>query len=148
MHITLEVFTRNSRKPAFLTLRAHVTPALPTTTAPAAIVKNMTTFWPTRTRPAANRAVSRLTIWPASPKRLRPSAKRMTMYLLSLLRFPGAPCPILSRSESSRPGSLPGHLVLYYCCLEYVFFWCLCAQTEHICIKIMVKCSEMRCFCD
>nr|DAM48768.1 MAG TPA: hypothetical protein [Caudoviricetes sp.] len=46
------------------------------------------------------------------------------------------------------PGSPPGHLVLYYCCLEYAFFWCLCAQTEHICIKIMVKCSEMRCFCD
>ena len=38
------------------------------------------------------RAVSRLTIWPASPKQSRPSAKRMTMCLLSLLRFPGARC--------------------------------------------------------
>lgn len=148
MHITLEVFTRNSRKPAFLTLRAHVTPALPTTTAPAAIVKNMTAFWPTRTRPAANRAESRLTIWPASPKRSKPSVKWTTMCPLSLLRCPGAPCPTLSRPKPSRPGSPPGHLVLYYCCLEYAFFWCLCSQNAHICIKIRVKRSEMRCFCE
>lgn len=33
---------KEGRKPAFLTLRAHVTPASPMTTAPAATVKNMT----------------------------------------------------------------------------------------------------------
>lgn len=148
MHITLEVFTRNSRKPAFLTLRAHVTPALPTTTAPAAIVKNMTAFWPTRTRPAANRAASQWMIWPESPKRSKPSAKRTMMFPPLPLRCPGASFRTSSRSKPSCPGSPPGHLVLYYCCLEYAFFWCLCSQNAHICIKIRVKRSEMRCFCE
>lgn len=54
-------------------------------------------------RPAANRAASRLTIWPALPKRSRPSAKRTTTCPLSLLRFPGAPCPALSRPNLNSP---------------------------------------------
>ena len=66
-------------------------------------VKNMTASCPTRTRPAANRAASRLTIWPALPKRSRPSAKRTTTCPLSLLRFPGAPCPALSRPNLNSP---------------------------------------------
>ena len=49
------------------------------------------------------RAASRLTIWPALPKRSRPSAKRTTTCPLSLLRFPGAPCPALSRPNLNSP---------------------------------------------
>lgn len=36
-----------------------------------------------------------------------------------ILDAEGAPCPTLSRSEPSRPGSPPGHLVLYCSCLKY-----------------------------
>lgn len=112
----------DDRKPAFLTLRAHVTPALPTTTAPAAIVKNMTAFWPTRTRPAANRAALQWMIWPESPKRSKPSAKRTMMFPPLPLRCPGASFRTSSRSKSPCPGSPPGHLVLYCGCLKYAFF--------------------------